>query len=54
MKKLLYNVSLVLLFCFTLACQNKAARAELEKYKAQTTLEKQNKEVVRCSRRLIN
>ncbi len=47
MKKLLFIVSLVLLFCFTLACQDKAARAELEKYKARTTLEKQNKEVVR-------
>jgi steroid delta-isomerase-like uncharacterized protein len=43
MKKLLCIVPLVLLFCFTIACQDKAAMAELEKYKAQAKLEEQNK-----------
>jgi predicted ester cyclase len=47
MKKLIYIVPLVLLFCFTIACQDKAAMAELEKYKAQAKVEEQNKEVVR-------
>ena len=35
MKKYLYVVPSVLLFCFTIACQDKAAMAELEKYRAQ-------------------
>jgi predicted ester cyclase len=43
MKKNLCVVPLVLLFCFTLACQNKAAMAELEKYRAQAAVEEQNK-----------
>lgn len=43
MKKLLCVVPLVLLFCLTIACQNKAAMAELEKYKAQAKVEEQNK-----------
>jgi steroid delta-isomerase-like uncharacterized protein len=42
MKKLLCIVPLILLFCFTIACQDKAAMAELEKYKAQAKLEEQN------------
>jgi len=46
MKKLLYVVPLVILFCFTIACQNKAALAELEKYKAQAKDEEQNKAIV--------
>ena len=46
MKKLLYVVPLVILFCFTIACQNKAALAELEKYKAQAKVEEQNKAIV--------
>jgi steroid delta-isomerase-like uncharacterized protein len=42
MKKLLCVVPLVILFCFTIACQDKAAMAELEKYKAQAKTEEQN------------
>jgi steroid delta-isomerase-like uncharacterized protein len=47
MKKLLCIVPLVILFCFTIACQDKAARTELEKFKAQGAIEAQNKEIVR-------
>ena len=47
MKKLLCIVPLVLLFCFTIACQDKAAMAELEKSKAQAALETQNIELIR-------
>jgi predicted ester cyclase len=43
MKKYLYVVPLVLLFCFTIACQDKAAIAELEKYRAQAAVEEQNR-----------
>jgi len=46
MKKYLYVVPLALLFCFTIACQDKAAMAELEKYKAKVKVEEQNKDVV--------
>jgi steroid delta-isomerase-like uncharacterized protein len=47
MKKLPYIVPLVLVFCFTIACQDKAAMAELEKYKAQAELEARNIEVIK-------
>ena len=47
MKKYLCIVPVVLAFCFTIACQDKAAMAELEQYKAQATLEEQNKELIR-------
>lgn len=47
MKKLLFVVSLVILLCFTFSCQNKAEKAELEKFRARAKLEEQNKEVVR-------
>lgn len=47
MKKYLYAVPLVLLFCFTISCQDKAAMAELEKYKAQAKVEEQNNELAR-------
>jgi len=47
MKKCLYAIPLVLVFCLTIACQDKAAMAELEKYKAQAKVEEQNKELVR-------
>jgi len=46
MKKPIYIVPLVLLFCFTIACQNKAEKAELEKYRAQAKVEEQNKALV--------
>ena len=47
MKNPLFVISLVLLFCFTFACQNKAEKAELEKFRAQAKLEEQNKEIVK-------
>ena len=47
MKKLLYVVPLVLLLCFTIACQNKAEKAELEKFRAQAKVEEQNIEIVK-------
>jgi steroid delta-isomerase-like uncharacterized protein len=47
MKKYLFIVPLVLVFCFTIACQDKAVMAELEKYRAQAKLEEQNKELAR-------
>lgn len=43
MKKYLDVVPLVLLLCFTIACRDKAAMAELEKYRAQAAIEEQNK-----------
>jgi steroid delta-isomerase-like uncharacterized protein len=42
MKRYLYVVPLVILFCFSIACQDKAATAELEKFKAQAAIEEQN------------
>lgn len=47
MKRYLYVVPLVFLFCFTIACQDKTAIAELEKYRAQAKVEEQNKEIVK-------
>jgi len=47
MKRLLCIVPLVLVFCFTIACQDKAAMAELEKYKAQAKVEQQNEALLR-------
>lgn len=42
MKKLLMVIPLVILLCFTFACQDKAAMAELEAMKAQAEVEEQN------------
>ncbi len=47
MKKHLYLILLVLLLCFSFACQDKTAMAELEKFRAQAKLEEQNQSVVR-------
>ena len=47
MKNPILVVSLVLLLCFSFACQNKAAMAELEKFRAQARLEEQNREMVK-------
>ena len=47
MKKYLCFVPLVVLFCFTIACQDKAAMAELRQFKAQNALETQNIELIR-------
>ena len=46
MKKLCMILSMALIFCFMVGCQDKEAMAELEKFKAQAEVEKQNKEVV--------
>ena len=46
MKKYLCIVPLVFLLCLTFACQDKAAMAELEKYRTQAKLEEQNKALV--------
>ena len=43
MKNPLLVVSLVLLLCFGFSCQNKAEKAELEKFRAQAKVEEQNK-----------
>ena len=47
MKNPLLVVSLVILLCFTFACQDKAAMAELGKYRAQAKVEEQNKALYR-------
>lgn len=47
MKKHLCAVPLILLLCFAFACQDKAAMAELEKFRAQAAIEKQNEALVR-------
>ncbi|MFC2163630.1 ester cyclase [Acidobacteriota bacterium] len=47
MKKLCMILSLALILCFMVGCQDKEARAELEAMKAQAAVEEQNKEVVR-------
>jgi steroid delta-isomerase-like uncharacterized protein len=46
MKKYLCAVPLVVLLCFNFACQNKAEKAELEKFRTQAKLEEQNKAIV--------
>ena len=47
MKKLLVILPLALILCFTVGCQDKAAMAELEEFKAQAVVEEQNEEIVR-------
>ena len=47
MKNPILVVSLVLLLCFVFGCQNKAEKAELEKFRAQAKLEEQNKAFMR-------
>ena len=47
MKKLHCVIPLAVLLCFAFACQNKAEKTELEKYRAQAKLEEQNKEIVK-------
>ena len=49
MKKCLCTVLLVLLICFSFACQDKAAMAELEKYRAQAAIEARNIEVIKTA-----
>ena len=47
MKRLFCVIPFVCLLCFVVGCQDKAARAELEEFKAQAALEEQNKELVK-------
>jgi len=47
MKNPILVVSLVLLLCFAFGCQNKAEKAELEKFKTQAAVEGQNEALVR-------
>jgi len=47
MKKLYMILPLALILCFMVGCQDKAAMAELEEYKAQAEVEEQNKELVK-------
>jgi len=46
-KKLCMILPVVLILCFIASCQNKAEKAELEKYRTQAKVEVQNKEVVK-------
>ena len=47
MKKLCVILTLSLILCFTVGCQEKEAMAELEEFKAQAVVEEQNKEIVK-------
>jgi steroid delta-isomerase-like uncharacterized protein len=47
MKNPILVFCLVLLLCFVFACQNKAEKAELDKFKTQAALDAQNKAIVR-------
>jgi predicted ester cyclase len=47
MKNPIFILSLVLLLCFVFGCQDKAEKAELEKFRAQAEIEKQNEAIVR-------
>jgi len=47
MKNPILVISLAILLGFAFGCQNKAEKAELEKFRAQAKVEEQNKELVR-------
>jgi steroid delta-isomerase-like uncharacterized protein len=47
MKKLLMVIPLVFLLCMTFGCQDKAAMAELEEFKAQAAVAQQNIELIK-------
>ncbi len=47
MKKLLLILPLALILCFMVGCQDKAAMAELEEFKAQAAVEEQNLELAK-------
>jgi steroid delta-isomerase-like uncharacterized protein len=49
MRKALGLLSLLLLLCFSFACQDQAAMAELEKYRAQAAIEARNIEVIKTA-----
>jgi steroid delta-isomerase-like uncharacterized protein len=54
MKNPLLVVSLVLMLCFTFSCQNKAEKAELEKFRAQAKVEEQNKALAKRLMEAVN
>ena len=47
MKKLFMILPLAMILCFMVGCQDKAALAELEEFKAQAAVEEQNKALIR-------
>ncbi len=47
MKKLHVILPLALVLCFMVGCQDKAAMAELEEFKAQAAVEEQNEEIIK-------
>jgi len=49
MNKYLCVVPLILVFCFTFACQDKAAMADLERYRAQVAVEARNIEIIKAA-----
>jgi len=54
MKKLLLILSLALILCFVVGCQDKEAMAELEAIKAQAEVEEQNEALIRHRYEEIN
>ena len=54
MKKLLMILPLALILCFMVGCQDKAAMAELEEFKAQAEVEEQNKALVKSMYEAFN
>jgi len=54
MKNPLLVVSLVILLCFTFSCQNKAEKAELEKFRTQAKVEEQNKTLAKRVMEAVN
>ncbi|MFC2142262.1 hypothetical protein ACFLR7_04960 [Acidobacteriota bacterium] len=46
MKKLYMILPLAMILCFVVGCQDKAAMAELEEFRAQATVEAENKELI--------
>ena len=49
MKRYLRVIPLALLLCFSFACQDKAAMAELEKYRVQAAVEARNIEIIKAA-----
>jgi len=47
MKKLLFILTLALILCFMVSCQDKEAMAELEEFRVQAEIEKQNEALYR-------
>jgi steroid delta-isomerase-like uncharacterized protein len=54
MKNPILVISLVILLFLTFGCQNKAEKAELEKFRAQAKLEEQNKELFRKTCEMVS